>query len=128
MKKIEATICDENATWKETYDVAEKINAEDYMNAMIENFNSSIRENERKRKLVGLKVIHDTLPQEHQWEKTNIATIHGRGSMYDTYKCKICGITGRRYGIGNVIKRDRKYIAKCYDSCESAIKHLKKLI
>lgn len=46
--------------------------------------------------------------------------------MYDTVICDICGITGRRYGIGEEVERDRKYKAKCYETCTSTLEHLRK--
>lgn len=123
MKKIKATITDGNSTWSEEYNIEDSIDAEKYMINMLDNFNSSLRHGEKKRILVSVEHIGEGI-QEHKWEKTNGATLRGNKGYYDKYKCKICGITGKRYGIGGSIQRDSIYKAKCYENCTSTLKHL----
>lgn len=123
MRNIKATITDGNSTWSEKYDIEDTVNAEDYMINMLNRFNSSLRKGENARTLVSVEDIGEGI-QEHKWEKTNGATLHGNKGYYDKYKCKICGITGKRYGIGGAIQRDNKYKVKCYENCTSTLNHL----
>lgn len=125
MKKIKANISDGNITWSEDYDIADDIDATIYMNRILDNFNSSLRQGENKRILISVEEIGEGTAQ-HKWVKTSGATIQGAYGLYDKYKCKICGITGKRYGIGSEVKRDSKYKAKCYENCTSTLEHLKK--
>lgn len=60
---------------------------------------------------------YTTPTKDHDWDKTNLVTINKNGLMYDTYKCSICGIKGKRYGIGE-IRRDKRYKADKYKNCE----------
>lgn len=38
---------------------------------------------------------------DHEWEKVNVVTICGK-RLYDIYKCKRCGITGKSYRLGMI--------------------------
>lgn len=125
MKKIKATITDGNISWDETYDIADNVDGTTYMNSILDNFNSSLRKNESKRTLVSIEEIGNGI-EKHKWTKTSGATIQGTHGMYDKYVCKVCGITGKRYGLSPEIKRDSKYNAKCYETCTSTLEHLKK--
>ena len=49
--------------------------------------------------------------------KTNLVTVMGVYGSYDVMKCVRCGITGKRYGLVD-IKRDPKYKAKKYETCQ----------
>lgn len=128
MRKIKAIITNgtDLGSWKEEFDIGDNEDANVYMNRIIDRFNNTLRKGESQRTLIGIEEIENGIcVQQHQWEKTNLVTIHGRNGMYDTCKCSICGITGRRYGISSFVERDRKYKAKCYDTCTSTLKHLK---
>lgn len=39
----------------------------------------------------------------HAFEKVNLVTQHSKGVSFDTYKCKQCGLTGKRIGISENI-------------------------
>lgn len=41
----------------------------------------------------------------HDWEKQNLATQGGK-KMYDVYKCRKCGITGKSYRLGTISIRE----------------------
>jgi hypothetical protein len=51
------------------------------------------------------------MAKEHLWEKQNLVTVASAGKvgMHDIYKCKKCGITGKRFGVGP-IRRDKKFV------------------
>lgn len=40
----------------------------------------------------------------HNFDKQNLVTQKTGGRMYDTLRCKKCGITGKRYGLDEYIK------------------------
>lgn len=87
-----------------------------YVLEVIENFNSTLRPGERPREYGGIIRIIDRR-KEHEWEETNLVTISKGGRMYDTYKCRNCSVTGKRYGIGGRIVRDRRYKADKWERC-----------
>ncbi len=35
----------------------------------------------------------------HIWSKTNLVTIFKGGKNYDEYKCDLCGVKAKRFGI-----------------------------
>lgn len=39
----------------------------------------------------------------HEFDKTNMVSIPGRGTVYDRYRCDLCGLEGNRYGISAAI-------------------------
>lgn len=118
MKKIKLTVKNigESDTWEETYITDE--NPEDYADRVINHFNSTLREGEKPRELIGVMVISDVKPQgNHVWSKKNLVTVHRNGVMYDIMVCEKCGITGKRYGLSGDVIRDRAYKAKKYNTC-----------
>lgn len=126
MKRIKAFITNttKEHAWSEEFDIADDEDATSYMTKVINNFNNTLRPNEKPRTLIGIEEVGEKGIQQHQYEKTNLVTISGRDGMYDTCKCSICGVTGKRYGIGGIVKRDSKYKAKCYENCSTTLKHL----
>lgn len=70
---------------------------------IVDRFNATLRPGEKQRKIVGVRQIGDDAvfidPKEHDWEKTNFFTIVKRKQIYDTYKCRNCKATGKRYGL-----------------------------
>lgn len=78
----------------------------------------------RPRTLVSVRAFHAD-SQSHDWEKTNLVTIQGRGGLYDTAKCRRCGITAKRFGVSDHTI-DPKFRAKVYGRCDTALAHLKK--
>jgi hypothetical protein len=128
--KIKLKICDVDSpenNWNEEYDVECK-NAEEYGTELINSFNDTLRPGEKPRKLLEVTVIDNKSVEHHEWYKTNITTIVKKGGMcYDTQKCSKCGITGKRYGLSEMVKRDAKYKAKIYQRCDTSKKHLEKL-
>ncbi|MBD5231818.1 MAG: hypothetical protein HDS66_06680 [Bacteroidales bacterium] len=37
----------------------------------------------------------------HHWIKTNIVT-QGKNKLHDSYRCELCGITGKSYALGSI--------------------------
>ena len=101
----------DSSAWKELYDrpaIGNKEEAEKCGSEIVKFFNSTLGPNEKPRKFVGVEVISDDT-MVHSWDKTNAVTILKGGSMYDTYRCLVCGITGKRYGLSTIITIDYKY-------------------
>lgn len=78
-------------------------------------FNATLRPGEKERELLDVVII-DAQEQEHNWHKTNLVTIMDRNGSYDAYRCQRCGITAKRFGLGEII-RDQKYKAEKYRRC-----------
>jgi hypothetical protein len=77
-------------------------NAELWAKEVIEDFNADMERRGIPQERAFVRVERSTAdtPAEHVWEKSNLVTIKGRGGMYDTVRCPICGATGKRFGIG----------------------------
>ena len=118
------TESDTSKPWVESYDKPElktESAVRDWAHRTIEYFNSTLREFEKPRALLEVTISEEP-SAVHMWEKTNLVTIQDRGQMYDTAKCRSCGITARRYGLENSFVRDKKFSAKGFDSCaQSAV-------
>ena len=85
---------------------------------MLNNFNATLRPGEQKRSLVFGRVLKSKEGNtKHEWDKTNLVTIIKGRFSYDTYKCSICGITGKRFGLNNYVIRDDKYNHTKYENC-----------
>jgi len=110
--------------WDEEYDK----NIDDpkkWAEETIENFNNTLYPGEKARVLLDVIIEDPNTRKEHEWEKTNIVTIIKRGQLYDIYRCVKCGITAKRYGLGD-IKIDSKFKAKVYQRCDTSYAHRKK--
>lgn len=111
----------QHGDWWETYDKpgtdAKKMALE-----IIDFYNSTLRPGETAREIievVALDQLEDS--STHQWEKWGIVTVVSKATAaHDTYKCKVCGITGKRFGLSSTIKIDSKFRAKLFLDCRRA--------
>lgn len=133
MKKIIMTVghIGEKEHWTEAYSIEDHIDPYSYAEDMIKRFNNTLRTGEKPRKL--LRVLEDATNKgeigrndNHVWEKQNATTIIKGNSIYDNYKCLKCGITGKRFGLSSFVKRDARFKANCYLTCEGALKQMKR--
>jgi hypothetical protein len=123
VKKIRATIKDITGQWEEDFEIEDDQDAIGFMREILVNFNDTLREGEPPRSLVSVKVLgEDASPTNHDWEKSNLVTVKKGGRCYDTYRCKRCGITGKRFGFGGAIKHDRKFRSKYHYNCGEVLK------
>jgi hypothetical protein len=115
------TVKDDRSTWTEEYDKPAKDIAEARIVAeqMIENFNRYLRPYELPRTLVDVSVGGNAV-LAHEWQKMNLVTQVKGASSFDIMRCAQCGITGRRFGIGEDVKPDGQYRAKAFKSCDTA--------
>lgn len=65
----------------------------------------------------GLRFIsvdrYPRIQREHDWSKNCLVTQEKKGMLFDLYKCKNCGATGKRFGLGEFIAPDRKSFRTC---------------
>lgn len=104
--------------WEEEYDLPHEQAAHD----MIKSYNAFLRPGERSRTLLSITLKEDQNvkpePKPHKWLKTNLYTVFKGNRYFDTYECEVCGITGKVFGTGPVI-RDPSYKAKKYTWCQN---------
>jgi hypothetical protein len=114
MPRFKLIVENDRDRWEEEYD--EQVpDPRTWAIDTIKRFNGSLHPRELPRRLIDVIVIGES--RVHKWGKSNLVTVMGRGVCYDTYRCEICGITGKRFGLDGDIKRDPKYKAKKYDNC-----------
>jgi hypothetical protein len=113
--------------WAEEYDkpVADPVT---WAKETVERFNNTQPAGAPLRVLIGVRIL-DGPSREHNWEKTNLVTLQQyQGTMpYDTARCTVCGVTGKRYGLSSTITLDSKFKAKVYRRCDTAKAHLEKV-
>lgn len=111
--------------WQEEYilnAIYTKAEAEAWASNLIREFNEQEKLRYGKkaalRELLSVEIDGADNRRKHEWAKVNAATMTTpRKRLYDLWRCKVCGITGRRYGLSGVIERDKAYKAKKYDLC-----------
>lgn len=122
-----AKVGDEDNFWWENYDKP-TTNPEQWCKDIIGYFNATCKPGEQQRVYLGFELLAvQVMKVEHNWSKTNLYTITGKGFMHDTQKCNGCGITGKRFGFADDITIDPKYEAKVYQGCVTAQEQLEKL-
>jgi len=119
--KFRILVSNGDRCWPEDYDKRVD-DPYEWAKRTIKRFNDTCVEGEKSRRLLCIRVLDEESFAEHTWEKTNLFTI--MPECYDTCKCKICGITGRRYGLSGSVVFDKKYKAKVYNRCDTSVKHL----
>lgn len=117
MPKFEITVRNKNGEFKEIYDKPTN-DIVKWGRETIDFYNRILRPHELKRTFVSARLLGDS--EEHDWEKSNLVTRAHAGRLFDTYKCKRCGITGKRYGLASGIQRDSVYRAKKYAICKKS--------
>lgn len=113
----------EPAGWQEDYEDDGKFGRgmpEEIVGRILDFFNSTLRPNELPRRLVRI-VSSEGEPAPHiiphAWEKQNLVTIIDKHGSYDKMKCTVCGIMGKRFGLGPEVQRDLKYCHPAHASC-----------
>ncbi|WP_313258191.1 hypothetical protein [Lacrimispora sp.] len=94
---------------EETYEIDNSVSEKVYAENLINNYNSTLWPTESPRELLSVIVIEENEEsrKERSWEKQNLVTIRRAGQLYDTYKCTCCGITAKRYGVGQIVHDKR---------------------
>jgi hypothetical protein len=113
--------------WWEEFD-EDTTDADKCAEEMIANFNNTLWPGERPRFVVQTEVLDTDSIKDHDWGKTNLVTIIKGSQSYDTCRCNRCGITGKRFGLGAMIRRDAKYRSDLkYARCDTSLAHRKRL-
>jgi hypothetical protein len=91
----------DSAGWEEDHLHDGDGDAEEIIRRLMDNFNATLRPGERARRLVKILsfsfVPQAPKPTPHIWDKASLVTERGG---YDRMRCKACGATGKRYGLG----------------------------
>jgi hypothetical protein len=106
-----------NARWEERYDARDVKTikqAEEFGLRLVRGWNSTALGRDL-RVLAGVKCLGGSV--SHEWLKTNLVTQVAGGSQFDSYRCSVCGVTGKRLGLSSCIVRDQKYNDKKYATC-----------
>lgn len=114
---------DSRADWWESFNKSEVVDqetAEEWARKTIARFNDTLRPGERPRELLETQLTTTgEVRESHEWEKTNTMTIMERGRQYDTARCKKCGVTGKRHGLGEP-RLDSEFRAQAFRFCDTA--------
>lgn len=108
--------------WEEQYnknEVRDQASAEKKGRQLVQYFNDTLRPHESPRTFLSATIGEGNALLAHDWYKTNLTTIVERGRVYDTAECSRCGITAKRFGLGDPL-RDSQYRAKAFASCDTA--------
>ena len=108
--------------WWEEFDV-DTDDPQKWAQETIDNFNHTLRPGEAKRSISKqVRILDIDSIRDHLWRKDSLVTESGG---YDRMSCSRCGITGKRYGLGqHGITRDKKYVGKKFKRCDDAMKAL----
>lgn len=119
--KISYTVAkttDPEDSWVETLECAFTKEPLKAVAEVIDFFNRTLRPGEVPRVLVNVLEVEKTLlPNVHHWEKQNLITIIKGGRNYDVVKCRACGATAKRFGLGYHIEIDRKFSGFKFNPC-----------
>ena len=89
-----------------------------YAKDIIANYNATLKVGEVARVLVEVEMVFTDGCGLHEWEKSNLVTVSSpQFGMHDTYRCRNCKITGKRFGFNPSIFRDKKYKSVVYNLC-----------
>ena len=71
--------------------------------------------------------ILNLLQNGHDWEKVNQVGKESLRGIYDVFRCKHCGLTGKSYSLGllEIAERDRKKAAMCKGARKLAKSYVK---
>jgi hypothetical protein len=118
---MEFTLYIKDNPYPEYYKVPECKTPEDcerYARKIIAKFNATLRPGEHPREFERIVAESNTATVPHSWVKTNVATITGgSGRAHDTYRCERCGVSGKRFGLEQLIQIDQRYHSKKYLTC-----------
>ena len=111
--------------WPETYDerdVKTLEAAEEWAKKCIEFYNSTLRPGGNPRELISVSINGESVG--HDWEKdaTKMSAHNSQSGSYDGFYCKLCGITGKRFGIGGTVVIDSKFRKKVFQTCTAQTK------
>ena len=115
---------DQLPPWWEEFsynEVTDQATAEAFAKKMIEDYNETERARygarAHLREVLAVEFV-GAGPLRHEWEKANLVTIMSRSGSYDVMRCRVCGCTARRYGLGEApFRREGKWSAAKCQNC-----------
>ena len=119
----------DSEAWEEEEEFADITDAEvarEKAQAIVDRFNATLRKGEVERVLVDVTFAEETRYSrgQHDWDKVSLVTEAGG---FDKMKCKVCGITAKRYGVGGGHPvRDKKYQKDVYARCDTALRYIQR--
>lgn len=117
--KFRMRVKNDRRDWWEDFDESDAIDqgsAEECGRKIIENYNATLYPGDLPRTVLEVQMGGDG-KRAHDWGKTNLVTVMGRGgSNWDTLRCRACGCEARRYGL-NAVQRVGKWKAAKWDVC-----------
>ncbi len=110
----------------ETYDVNTS-DPEAWAKGTMDYFNSTLHPGEKEREVVSVSILEKYSLKDHKWEKQNLVTISDQGDLHDAMKCKVCGITAKRYGLSTIVY-DKRFNKKVFCRCDTSMAYFGKLL
>lgn len=115
MPKMKLVVENDLGRFEEIYD--KHVNdPQAYAEGIIAYFNATLKPDELPRRLVSVTLLG--AGNSHNWEKSNLTTQFRGHRLYDTARCTLCGVTGKRYGLSGTVKRDSRFRAKKWETCD----------
>ena len=123
MAEFEIRVKDSRAEWREKFnkpEVVDQATAESVGRGLVQYYNDTLRPGERPRTFLGASLTSTgEVRESHEWEKTNSFTIMERGRPFDTAQCVKCGVTAKRFGLGEPTL-DPQFRAQAFRYCDTA--------
>ena len=130
--KIRVHVSDDRGKpWTEDYDLEDSVDPVRWARDTVKKFNDTLRPHEQPRKVLKVERLHSAadVHRKHDWIKISVMTQSGVGSRgsFDRMRCEACGVTGKRYGLGqNGVKRDSEFRGNAFQFCDTATALLEK--
>ena len=130
--KVKFTVRDTTgASWTETidnHDIKTLDQAERFCHNLVSSFNTVERRRygaeASTRTLISCEIEGASqVPVPHTWVKrTDGMSVLFNGRHVDLMMCSHCHVTGKRFGLSGVVKRDSEFRAKKYEGCSREIR------
>ena len=112
--------------WWEEHDTRGE-DPDEFVQKLMDFFNSTLHPGQSRREtLIWESSEGEAIAGKvsHQWTKTSLVTEVGG---FDKMRCETCGITGKRYGLGQFDPvRDKKFKHVRFEDCRLSQEYLKK--
>ena len=125
--KFKIHVKNADSDWWESYD-KNITDPQRWAAGTIKQYNTTLHEGDLPRELLEVVVEDTDNAKFHDWYKRTdgMSVDDGHGLTCDLYRCRRCGITGKRHGLGQDIQIDWKFRAKVFKNCDTAQAEMKK--
>jgi len=111
--KFRMFVSNGDCEWQEDYDRSCSDASQEALR-IVELFNNTLRPHERPRTLLRVEMIDLASRKDHTWDKMNLVTVFTHGHYFDVLRCRVCGVTAKRYGLHNIVLDAQYRKAKVY--------------